>query len=178
MCTCCRICEGWHYVPGAQIFAACTVGDRTNSDMRLKTALGPKATRAGKYVTFRAHTTNVAKEKITVTDLTLAVQLPAGVSYTRSKASGNYLVRDVNKGTYSKSQPVQPVFNATTGVLAWTGLNFPPHKSISVRARLQVGSNVAAGTQLLVQASLYQTLPVNGLPYCSRSPRDHTISVK
>lgn len=178
VCTCCRICEGWLYVPGAQIFAACTVGDGTNSDMRFKTSIAPKATQAGKFVTFRATATNVAKKKVMVSDLTLAVELPSGLSYSSSKGSDNYVVKDANKGTYGKSRPVQPVFNATTGILAWTGLNFPPHKSIRVRARLQVNSNVPAKSQLVLQASLYQTLSVNGLPFCSSSPRNHIVTVK
>lgn len=187
VCTCCRTCQGWRYVPGAQIFAACTVGDGTNSQVRFRSRVSHRIVGAkpGKVIAYMARTRNLDKSEA-VGGLAVRVQLPPGVTYLKSEASHGFEAasKSNNGGGGSKvhyrasKAPVQATVNASTRTVMWSSLLFPPRRGIKFAVVVLVDRDVDTGARLVFTASVYQQLPVNGLPYCASTGYNETVVVK
>jgi hypothetical protein len=76
--------------------------------------------------------------------------------------------------------PVKWLLNMTTtpATVTWDDLLFPPRKDIKFGLQVRVNSDVQGPSQLIFSASLYQQLPVNGLPYCASTSMDQIVEVK
>jgi uncharacterized repeat protein (TIGR01451 family) len=139
VCTCCRNCEGVRYVPAAVLYARCAAGSGGNALLSVKTAVAPRKARPGKVLRYRAKLRNTDKNG-GLADIAFGLQLPAGVSYQQSSSSANYVMRPGGVGKklrYGKNGKVMASFNATAGILTWSGYNIPPRKSILLSAKVR-----------------------------------------
>lgn len=179
VCTCCRVCEGWRYVPGAQIFARCTVGSGGNAFLAIKTGLQPRKAKRGKRLRYRATLRNTDKDN-GFGNIAFSLALPGDVTYQKSRSSINYVYLDGEgkKARYKKAK-LYPVANATGSetTLTWSGLTFPPRRSININVQVRVKSDAQLGGSLTFSGWAYQQLPVNGLPYCESAYMNQTVSV-
>lgn len=175
-------------MPGAQIFASCTAGNGARADSLLsfksKVSHNKIGVKSGKLVSYAAHVINTDK-KIAVAGLTMTIELPAGVTVVQSKASGSFAMKSMqgNSATaarYRRHVPMEGLLNMTTtpATVTWDDLLFPPRKGIKFGLKVRVDSDVQAPSQLTFRASLYQRLPVNGLPYCKSTSVSQTVVVK
>ena len=169
-------------MPGAQIFATCTAGDGANSLLSFKPKVSPNkiGVKSGKLVSYTAHVKNIDK-KIAVAGLALTIELPAGVTVVQIKTSGNFAMESKQgKIRYRGHVPVKGLLNMTMtpATVTWDDLLFPPRKDIKFGLRIRVNSDVQGPSQLTFIASLYQQLPVNGLPYCASTSVNQTVEVK
>lgn len=187
VCTCCRNCKGWRYVPGAQIFAKCAVGDASSTLVRLtsKATHQKRGVAQGKVVRYEATVKNLDK-KAALEGLALTVQLPAaGATYRgRAKTSASYRVTSPKgrggKIAYRKAKGLAAVLNdpSTPPTVTWRDLVLPPRKAMQFSLAVRVNTQeVYHGMPLTFSASVYQELPVNGLPYCARAI-NQTVLVK
>ena len=189
-CTCCRFCEGWRFVPGAQIFAQCSVGSGTTSQVRFKSKLShqKRGVARGKLVHYHASVKNLDKSAV-LTGLALTVELPplSNATLSSSKSSKGYAVAGTNfktgKAQFRTTKGLTPmIVNSTTATLptvTWTDLVLPPRKrmTFSISVRVNTLGN-PAGTLLVFRGAVFQQLPVNGMPYCPSPSVNQTVSVR
>lgn len=175
--------QGWRYVPGAQIFAQCAAGDGTNSLVGFK-ARAKHGVAPGKIVRYMAKVKNLDKSAA-VEGLALTVQLPpAGVTYLSSKSSSAYIIAQGKAGKVKyanahRGLPVTVNYTSTPQFVTWHNLALPPRKGMKFALQVRVNSQgVYRGMPLVFTASVYQELPVNGLPYCSSAYTNTTVLVK
>lgn len=172
-------------MPGAQIFAACTVGDGTNSLVRFKSKLKPrKHVTPGKAVSYKASVKNTDKT-VSVEGLALTVRLPpVGVTYLTSKASHGYQIMGGagrKKAKYATIRKPTAVVNYTSTpvTVTWHDLVLPPRKSMRLTIKVRVNrGEVSRGMPLTFSSNVYQQLFVNGLSYCSSAYTNFTVIVK
>jgi hypothetical protein len=175
-------------VPGAQIFAQCTVGDGSNSLVLFKSSVKPqRRVKPSNLVFYKALVKNIDKS-VGVQGLALKVQLPvAGVVYLKSKTSHAYRVLPtpaVKKGSatkYDKAKGLRAVVNYTTSpqTVTWHDLVLPPRKGMRFSLAVRVNNaGVYRGMPLTFSGGVYQELPVNGLPYCGSAYVNQTVVVK
>ena len=185
VCTCCRVCEGWRYVPGAQIFAQCSAGDGSNSVVGFKSRVShqKRGVAPGKVVHYRATIENLDKTSV-VSALAVEVQLPAATNatYSGSTSSKGYAI--VSKGgkvRFRTTKGLTPMIvnsTATPPTVTWTDLVLPPRKSMRFSVSVRVNTWTPKGTPLLFRGRIYQQLPANGLPYCDTTYVNQTVFVK
>lgn len=139
----------------------------------------------GRAVVYKALVKNVDKATL-VQGLALTVQLPVtGVVYMSSKASHGYRVKGavaagkkVRYGT-TKSPTAMVNYTATPQTVTWHDLVLPPRKGMRFSLKVRVNkAGVYSGMPLVFSGSVYQQLPVNGLPYCSSATANQTVLVK
>jgi hypothetical protein len=169
VCTCSRSCEGWRYVPGAQLFAACAVTPGADTLVRFKTTVSPRKLDAasGKVVWYQAHLKNV-HTSVALQGLALTVQIPvAGVSYRKSKIYRN------DKGPMA-------VVNTTSRpqTVTWRDITLPPRKGLRFLVKVRTnGMQWAQGrTALVFRGAVSQQLPANGLSYCGSGYVNQTVA--
>ena len=187
VCSCCLVPLTSRFVPGAQVFATCTAGDGGNALVSYKTTLSKQkhGVKPGKRLFYTAVVKSV-DETAVVSGLVLTVQLPAGVTVRKSVTSGNFeLLGKTHKGgttkpRYGSGAPLRAVLNTTTvpATITWQGLVLPPGKRILFVISTRVAATVRPPTRLTFTTSLYQQLPLNGLPYCATTGVNQTVEVK
>ncbi len=177
VCTCCRNCEGVRYVPGAAIFARCTVGDGGNALLSVKTALAPKKAKPGKLLRYRVTLRNLAK-KDAITSIAFKMQMPQGFTSFEALPASNYVPKTVHgdKVRYTKAK-LHPSVNATDNSVTWSGLNFPARKAIKLAVKARVPAGLSLGDYLVFSGYAYQVLPANGLPYCESAYSNQTVRI-
>ena len=182
VCSCCLTCTSWLDVPGAQLFAACAAGEGPNSVVRSTSKLSHQkiGVKTGKQVRYTAQVKNTGKSAA-VNGLSLAVELPAGVVVVKPKTTGNFavLASKGNKTRYHRHVPLQALVDTATvpATVTWHGLLVPPGKRIKFVLVVRVNANVPASTRLTFGTSLYQQVPVNGLPYCASAGANQSVVV-
>lgn len=187
VCTCCRLCEGWRYVPGAQIYAACSAGDGSSSLVRFKSSASHQKVGAApcKWARYSAKVKNIDKAAA-LSGLALTVQLPeAGATYWKSKSSKSYVLAASSghggAAKYRKSRPLTAVVDtaATPPTVTWTGLVLPPRRTLSFTIKVRVDAQgTYPGMPLVFRGAVYQQLPVNDQPYCSTAYVNQTVYVR
>jgi len=187
----------FHLDTGAQIFAGCTGGDGSNSNLNffLRISKQKRGVYAGKKLIYGARLRNTANVSLP-TPLEFSVTLPDGVALLNSKSAPEYRYRlpsstlsrgnhkgkahdkrllsdqgSVGKGKiFNTTTPLEATFNSTLRTLTWHDLTFPPRKGYAFTFKVRVFDDVPAGTDLVFSASFYAELPATGQPYCSRAP--------
>jgi hypothetical protein len=185
VCTCCFRCEGWRYVPGAQIYAQCSAGDGSTSLVRFKSWVSHQkiGVAPGKVVHYKAAVKNIDK-RAALSGLALTVQLPeVGVAYSSSKSSRAYRISSSGHGkvSYRKVRGRTAVVDTTSmpPTVTWPDLELPPSKGIRFTIKVRVDTQgVYRGMPLVFRGAAYQQLPVNGQPYCSTAYVNQTVLVR
>ena len=197
LCTCCRRCEGIRFVPGSQIFATCTAGDGSNSNLDFTSKISKQkhGVRAGKKLTYGAKIRNTANESLP-SALEFSVVLPDGVKLLKTKSKPKYRYElpattpsqgkklslspqgllGKNKGL-DVTYPLEPTYDRTLRTLTWHDLIFPARKGYAFYFKVRVLGNIPAGTDLAFSASIYEELPATGEPYCSSKSYNETVTV-
>ncbi len=184
-----------HTSPGAQVFATCAAGDGSNSNLAFtsKVSNAKRGVAPGKVVKYVGRVRNIANATLPeVVDF--QVRLPAGVTYWRSKAIPRFRYRrpevvvipeitrrDLRhhraKRSFLEGPALKPVVNSTTRTVTWTDLTFPARRRYNFVLWVRVADNLAPGTKLIFSASIYQSLPATGQPYCNTKSYNQTVTV-
>lgn len=185
------------YSSGAQIFARCTAGDGSNSNLNFTSKISKQklGVRAGKTLTYGAKLRNTANESLP-SAVEFSVVLPNGVKLLKTKSKPKYRyelpVTTPSQGKKLSLSPqgllgknlrlnvtsrLEPKFNSTSRTLTWHDLSFPARKGYAFYFKVRVLDNVPVGTDLVFSASLFEELPANGEPYCSSKSYNETVTV-
>lgn len=207
VCTCCRTCEGWRLCLAPRFWLvsayadaipckawlsyiyftffvstppACVGGNGGTSRLRYnsKTNHSIFGVKPGERVHYAAHLKNVGKST-PAPGLVLTVQLPAGVTYVKSRGPSAFVVYETKRGMslYRKWEHLEAQSNSTLNTVTWTDILLPPRRSVKVQIEVRVQPDERRDTSLIFTGSFYQQSPVNGLPYCASGDVEDLVVV-
>lgn len=172
VCSCCKVCEGTRYVPGAVVFASCRPLEPVpvyKRDVKKKHAeLGGK-----KRVVFAIENPSDGM----ATGVGIQVQLPEGVDFVRAKDERvpKEVAMEVNG-----QRKVPDVYNATARTVVWWPLPFDSWQSYIFRMKIYVDKE-KAGNYSLTISSFQQTQALNvnetSFPYCQNPVTNISMTI-
>lgn len=159
MCTCCRNCEGWRYVPGAQLFAVCA-GPATGLRLAAK---AERRVRRGNKARYMLRIKNGPAFE----GMGVRVVLPPNVHFAGGKAK---LSLDFTK----HSRRAKPVINGS--IVDFPSVPMPAGFKRTFKIKVRVSPQAPLDVPLVFSAYTYQTLP-EGQPFCNTYANNATIRV-
>lgn len=159
VCTCCRSCEGWRYVPGAQLFAVCA-----GPAAGLRLAAGAeRRVRRGNKARYMLRITNTPAYE----GMGIRVVLPPDVYYVRSKVKPSL-------GFTKRPRWASPTVNGS--ILEFPVVPMPAGFKRKFKVKVRVRPQAPVGVPLVFSAYAYQTLP-SGQPFCDTYANNVTTRV-
>lgn len=171
VCSCCKVCEGTRYVPGAVLYASCRPLESIpvhKREVKKHVELGGK-----KPVVFSIENPSEGMAN----NVGIQVQLPEGVDFVRARDERvpKEVAIEING-----QRKVPDVYNATSRTVVWWPLPFDSWQSYIFRMKIYVDKE-KAGNYSLVISSFQQTRALNvnatTFPYCQNPVTNISMTI-